>query len=89
MSRSISSGSSNSSIYNVEKNVDLEQKINDSKTELEENRREFEIHKETCKTLYDKYLKLTEIRAPINVKVSIRLKLIIYMSLKTLLNRNP
>lgn len=50
------------------KNIDLEQKIEESKAELEESTNVFEVHKHACKTLYDKYMKLAEMRTPSNVK---------------------
>ncbi|XKL67751.1 hypothetical protein PGB90_003242 [Kerria lacca] len=48
--------------------TELEQKIDENKIIIEEKQKEFEELKESCKILYDKYMKLAEIRAPINVK---------------------
>ncbi|XP_065218747.1 vacuolar protein sorting-associated protein 37A-like [Planococcus citri] len=50
------------------KNVELEQKIEELKTENDNKKPIFEEHRDKCKELYDKYMKLAEIRAPVNVK---------------------
>lgn len=54
----------------LENNVEYEQKIEELKTDNDEKKKEFEEHKAKCKNLYDNYMKLAEIRAPVNVKVN-------------------